>query len=107
MPAATPIAPHARALLTTKNGSALFVAHATGSVVTIAETAAGMPTRVARFDYRDHVYRVGFEGGPLADEPRFAGQGFSFARIDAIVAAPMIVAYPGDPFLETPGYGPA
>jgi hypothetical protein len=99
------IAPNARAIVVAKNGD-LVVSHATGSIVTIVSTSAGMPTRAARLDYRDHVHSRD-EGAtiPIADEPRFADQGYALARLDGAVLAPMIVAYPGEPFVETSGYG--
>jgi hypothetical protein len=104
--ASTAIRENARAILPSKNGDAIIVAHATGSVMTIVSTAAGMPTRAARLDFRDRIFTPGGDI-PQADEPRFADQGYALARVDTATLAPMIMAYPGDPFVETTGYGPA
>ncbi len=107
--AGTPLARDPRALLLTRQGDALVIAHASGSVLTTATIAASAPahappaTREARLDYRDRIYAEG-SPVPLADEPRFAAQGFSLARAGAFVLAPMAVVYPGDPE-PTPSYG--
>jgi hypothetical protein len=105
---ATPIAGDARTILVARDGKSLMLAHAAGSTMTTAWVAdeAAIATREARLDYRDHVFDESMTADrPVADEPRFASQGFAIARVGERVIAPMVVAYPGDPE-PSPGYGP-
>jgi hypothetical protein len=104
--ARAPLAREPRAVLASKNGDLLVIAHASGSVITtaaIGHVPSALPTREMRLDYRDHVFEEGMTA-PVSDEPRYAGQGFALARVGGHVLAPMVVAYPGDPE-PAPAYG--
>ncbi len=101
--AKTGLAREPRALLATKDGAGIYIAHAAGSRVSEARLVAdkALPVREHRLDWRDHAYE---DGMAVNDEPRQASQGFSLARTEGHVLAPMVLAYTGDP-VPSSGYG--
>jgi hypothetical protein len=105
--ATAPLVREPRAILAASGGSGVIIAHASGSVITTAAVGlvpGALPTREMRLDYRDHLYSS--EGKtPISDEPRYAAQGFTLARVGGHIVAPMVVVYPGDPE-PAPSYGP-
>ncbi|MDC3960445.1 c-type cytochrome [Polyangium jinanense] len=100
---ATPLAREARAVLVSKDGRRLVIAHAAGSIVTTVSLSPGLPTREHHLDFRDHHLDES-ASIVIGDEPRFAGQGFALARAGDGVIVPMVLVYPGDP-VPSSGYG--
>ncbi len=93
------------------DGSSAFVAHRTGSIVSVVSLAERVVAREVSFAWRDRVVLAapGFGTVTVGDMPRFAVQAHALAKVGGRIMVPMVLAYPGDGRLHVTmgnGYGP-